>query len=300
RGGFYEMGLLHPLTHMYSVDADETIPPNAQDFATYQHFPIALSACDGESVLRITSHPGMSSLLEVDETVFMRHFGLVPGSSRWKETLRFVCAQRVKTRTADEFFVSQDLARIDFLKLDTQGTELDILNGAREYLSSGRVSVIKTEVSFVPIYKEQCLFADVDLFLREHGFVFVDCMFYPDAVHERETTTAVKGVKSREKPRFSSVGDAVYVLDPVRYEENDRLAPTVRSAIILNQLGYASVAFDLLRGRNFTMDCADELLSVTAVKTPLKKRVTEFLKIALPPYIYRRVQWLYRSLRYSG
>ncbi|NJO36876.1 MAG: FkbM family methyltransferase [Rhizobiales bacterium] len=57
----------------------------------------------------------------------------------------------------------------DFLKLDVQGAELDILTHGRETLK--HVSMIQTEVSFQPLYENQPLFADVDAFLRKEGFV---------------------------------------------------------------------------------------------------------------------------------
>jgi hypothetical protein len=58
----------------------------------------------------------------------------------------------------------------DYLKLDVQGAELDVLKAATETLKS--VRVIQTEVEFVEIYRGQPLFAEVDRFLRSHGFMF--------------------------------------------------------------------------------------------------------------------------------
>jgi Methyltransferase FkbM domain len=57
----------------------------------------------------------------------------------------------------------------DVIKLDTQGSELDILKGAVKSLQG--TSFIDIEVEFNPIYKSQPLFSEVDMFLRAHGFV---------------------------------------------------------------------------------------------------------------------------------
>ncbi len=56
----------------------------------------------------------------------------------------------------------------DFLKLDTQGSELEILRGASHTLA--QTSLIEVEVEFYPMYEGQPLFADVDSLLRSAGF----------------------------------------------------------------------------------------------------------------------------------
>jgi hypothetical protein len=59
------------------------------------------------------------------------------------------------------------------LKADTQGTELSILRGAQRSLDETLVSV-ELEVEFVQLYRDQPLFPDIDLFMRNHGFMLVD------------------------------------------------------------------------------------------------------------------------------
>jgi hypothetical protein len=58
----------------------------------------------------------------------------------------------------------------DLLKLDTQGSEAEILSHASETLK--RCLIVQTEVEFVPLYEGQPLFAEVDQLLRAHGFMF--------------------------------------------------------------------------------------------------------------------------------
>jgi FkbM family methyltransferase len=294
RGGFHDMRLLHPLIHMYSVDADTSLDPSDQKFASFHHFPLALYSSEGEMDLFVAARPGMSSLLEFDADSFTRHFGLMPGSESWRHGLTPIRRQKTKVRKADSLFKSQHLTRIDFLKLDTQGTELDILRGAHEYLSTGRISVIKTEVSFLPVYKSQCTFSEIDQFLKSHGFLFVDCMFYPDAVHAPTSAKAIHDVNLKEQSRFSAGGDAVYALHPDNYA-NDRIGSTIRSAILLNQMGYVSFAFDLLRGCGYPSISAENLLRATTVSRDSKARLRGMLKSQLPPWAYRKV----RTLRWT-
>jgi FkbM family methyltransferase len=61
---------------------------------------------------------------------------------------------------------------IDILKLDLQGYELEALKGAERSLPSTKLILI--EVEFVPLYENQPLFGDIDVFLRERGFFLLN------------------------------------------------------------------------------------------------------------------------------
>lgn len=61
---------------------------------------------------------------------------------------------------------------IDILKLDLQGYELEALKGAERSLPSTKL--ILTEVEFVPLYENQPLFGDLDVFLRGQGFFLLN------------------------------------------------------------------------------------------------------------------------------
>jgi hypothetical protein len=65
-----------------------------------------------------------------------------------------------------------ELPRLDFIKLDVQGAELNVLQGGRQILKD--VVGIQCEVEFVQIYHDQPLFGDVTRFLAESGLEFVD------------------------------------------------------------------------------------------------------------------------------
>lgn len=64
--------------------------------------------------------------------------------------------------------LDREINNIDILKLDLQGYELEALKGSAGILS--RIKLILVEVEFIPAYKDQPLFAEVDMFLRENGF----------------------------------------------------------------------------------------------------------------------------------
>ena len=57
----------------------------------------------------------------------------------------------------------------DYVKIDVQGSELQILENATKTLE--QVLIIEAEVEFLPIYKDQPLFGDLQIFMRSQGFV---------------------------------------------------------------------------------------------------------------------------------
>ena len=75
---------------------------------------------------------------------------------------------QVHSTTLDEVAVAEDLHAPDVLKLDTQGSELDILRHAHTVLASAHL--VEVEVAFTPIYTGRPLFHDVAKFFAEEGY----------------------------------------------------------------------------------------------------------------------------------
>jgi FkbM family methyltransferase len=83
------------------------------------------------------------------------------------EPLHVASSRGVQTRRLDDL---PETSGADFLKVDVQGGELLVLQGAEQRLRD--VLIVHTEVEFLPLYKGQPLFADIDSFLRARGFAF--------------------------------------------------------------------------------------------------------------------------------
>jgi FkbM family methyltransferase len=60
---------------------------------------------------------------------------------------------------------------MDLLKIDVQGAERLVFDGAAARLDE--CLMVWTEVEFVPLYRDQPLFADIDTRLRSHGLQFL-------------------------------------------------------------------------------------------------------------------------------
>lgn len=109
--------------------------------------------------IRLTAATGMTSLLEPDPA----RLGLFNGFKNWGKVNQTLPLQ---TRRLDDI---DEVAALDFLKIDIQGGELMVFAGGRTKLASA--VAIQTEVSFVPLYVGQPPFGEIDLELRRQGFI---------------------------------------------------------------------------------------------------------------------------------
>lgn len=132
---------------------------NGQKGPNETYLPYALG--DGKRhTLRFCQAPGMTSLLEPNPAVL----SLFHGFPDWGRVLD---TAEVDTVRLDDI---PETEGIDLVKMDIQGAELMVLRNAEARLAE--VLVIQTEVEFLQMYVDQPLFGDVDLFLRQKGFVF--------------------------------------------------------------------------------------------------------------------------------
>lgn len=79
----------------------------------------------------------------------------------------------VQADTLDNLLASGQAMDVDFIKADTQGSELFVLQGAARALESS-VFGVEVEAEFAPVYRDQPLFGDVDAFLRTRGLFLFD------------------------------------------------------------------------------------------------------------------------------
>ena len=125
-------------------------------FETYLPYAVG----DGTSAtLKVCHAPGMSSLLTPNPQVLdclslYSIFGRVTGELP------------IDTHRLDNI---SEIVAIDFLKIDVQGSELAAFHGGRTHLTNA--VAVHTEVCFMPLYKDQPLFGDIDRELRSLGLI---------------------------------------------------------------------------------------------------------------------------------
>ena len=110
--------------------------------------------------LKLCRAQGMTSLLEPNASLL----GYLHGFSEWGLVEN---RQQIQTVKLDDV---KEIKNIDYLKIDIQGAELEVFKNATNLLSN--CTVIHTEVEFLPMYENQPLFSEVEMYLRELGFLF--------------------------------------------------------------------------------------------------------------------------------
>ena len=267
RGGLPEE--LWPIQRMIrhiGFDADEKecarLFTETHELFSRSIYPLFVGGRDGESEFHLYQSKGDSSAL--------------PPNPRYAELIggpRFAIEKTisVKTTTLDSFFsANPDLPRPDMIKLDTQGTELDILKGAVKCLET--CSLVEAEVEFFPMYKDQPLFHDVMGFMLDQGFE----LLYLNRVFSQR-----RGFQGFSKGQIT-FGDALFVRREDRLDRFDEQR-LMRLAILLVNYGYLDLAHNLLTTKTF--HAADRAFLESYLKQRIDRWSVRRMKRAMIPLI---------------
>ena len=211
------------------------------------YFNTALHNRRGALRLNVARDRGLSSIFEPNRE-FLDAF---PDASRFDT----VDVQQVEADSLDDQLRTRQITDVDFVKVDTQGSELLVLQGASTALTSSVVGV-EVEVEFSPIYRDQPLFADVDTFLRGLGFLLFDLR---PCYWKRAAGRSLGG------PRGQVIwADALYLKSlPALRAGLAPLTPELRKSKVLRAIsisllyGYSDYALEILRVASDVFD-ADE------------------------------------------
>jgi FkbM family methyltransferase len=126
---------------------------------------MAVSDKQGKMKFYVNKDSGTSSI-----------FPTVADVKRWVKLkiIENIDVIEVPVTTIDEFCQQQSINDIQILKMDIQGGELLALEGAKEKLKKGAISVIYTEVWFVKVYEGEALFNELYSFLSGFGYKLFD------------------------------------------------------------------------------------------------------------------------------
>lgn len=143
----------------------DVLSANTTSFPNIHRLNYGLGAATGPQIIHVNAFAATNSLLSTDAR----------GSATWGEGLLETQANvTVEIKTLDDAVAELDLDHIDILKLDVQGAEHLVLDGAQKTLAAGKVTLIYTEVILLPTYEGQLYFDEVLLRFRQLGYRLYD------------------------------------------------------------------------------------------------------------------------------
>jgi FkbM family methyltransferase len=143
---------IEPLPEAYAALADR-----ASHDRLWTTVNVAAGAARGVATLKIAENEASSSLLAMHG----RHRAAAPGS-------HFLESVDVVVDTVDSIVAERHLGGTFYMKIDTQGYELEVLRGASSTIAA--CAAIELELSLEELYEGQPLMADVTRWLLDHGF----------------------------------------------------------------------------------------------------------------------------------
>ena len=139
-------------------NAYEILKKNASKYDNWLVNHYALGNEDTKCILNVAGNSDSSSILNM----LPEHFNNDPSS-------KYTRQEEIEIKKLDTVFNSFcSKENVVMLKIDVQGFEKNVLDGAKETLPY--VSVIQVEMSLVPLYENQMLFFEMIHYLDDKGF----------------------------------------------------------------------------------------------------------------------------------
>ena len=144
------------LINVYAVNR------NTSPFKKVVFFPVALGRKKEKRTLYITRQRGSSSLLQP-----------IPEVGNSFSRNEYVCVEDtcdVYTLPLDYFLASNAINDVVYMKIDVEGLELEILQSAKNLLSSSLMA-LRAEVAFLKTRVGQPYYGELETFLRSFDFI---------------------------------------------------------------------------------------------------------------------------------
>ena len=135
----------------------EQLKENTKKIPNVNCFQIALGSEAGKSVVHLAPDSEMNSLL--------------PDIN--KQITNDSTLEEVTVKTIDNFCQQNNIHKIDILKTDTEGFDLNVIKGAESFLKAGNISFIFSEVGFNSLDKRHTNFFELKSYLEELSFDFL-------------------------------------------------------------------------------------------------------------------------------
>lgn len=216
----------------FEPDKKECEKLNKETNENHTFFPYALFNKDEEIDFNMTKKPDCSSIYKPNRK-FLERF---PNSHLF-DVEKII---KVKCATLDNVLKDNRIHDIDFIKVDTQGSELQVLEGAKETLQESVLGV-EVEIEFSPQYENQPFFSEVDQYLRKLGFSLFDIRL-----------VRLKRINSKHLYSKGGLcwGNAVYLKDFLQLKNISKAysnkTKAIKSLAIAELYGFPDFALELM------------------------------------------------------
>lgn len=209
---------------------DEDLIGNITNFAT------GLGNHKGYKTLYLTNLPAASSIYRHNLDV-LRDYANYP----WHEVVDEI---PIQIDTLDSCISNHSKLRPNFLKVDVEGADLDVIKGAEANLGSSILG-IQVEVSFIERHVGAPFFSEIDEYLREQGF-----SLFVLAQEHWLRSNMVCGVNTNPQVIWA---DGVYVLNKAQFisrlksqPSEERFNTLVKFLVILLSYGFHDFAYEII------------------------------------------------------
>jgi FkbM family methyltransferase len=267
--------------YCFEADKAECERLNASAGANVTYLPFALAAKGGDATLYSTRYSASSGLYRTNWDYFSRLLNRANAIVVKEET--------IQVTTLDAALKAAGVRSIDFLKLDVEGAELDVLLGAVSYLTSPSLIGVLSEFRFHEEINGCPVFSQLDAHLRKLGFRLFDMHFS----RQSRRVLPYKGVADhwlRSGERFFAYtehgqimdGDALYFRDLLISANQE-----IRAGVAPVQLLKAASLFEIYS----LNDCAAELIIEHRDRLDQMVNCDELLDLLTPTFRGRKLKY---------
>jgi FkbM family methyltransferase len=144
---------LEPLPEAFSI-----LQKHVEKDKNWKAEQIGLGNFDGDAIINVAKNSVSSSILNIRK----EHVEAVPDS-------KYVSQEKISIRKLDSIFEKYEQnGKNYFLKIDTQGFEKEVINGA--LLTLPKITGIQVEMSLVALYEGESMFEDLKRLIESYGF----------------------------------------------------------------------------------------------------------------------------------
>ena len=204
-------------------------------FKNKKYFSTAITNKKGEEKFYITNGPGACNLFgETDKNITKNMFLDVNKKTSFEEEhVDIKKTITVETDKLDNIFLDK---KIDLLKVDTEGMDYYVLEGAKNLLMNKKILLIKTEVIYFSHFKKYTpLLGDQLSLMRDLDYRCINL----DTNHSGYLCKNINYPMSSDiRPKYA--GDAYFIPDFDKINLNNE--DCLRLSVILSGIGYFSLS----------------------------------------------------------